>query len=87
MKISDKQTVILQTLQDKESMSKSELMEELQVNRWYYANYEKHFGEILSRMVNSGLIDRISKGKFKFKSSKRISNYPEVAKNQTELFL
>ena len=44
MKISDKQTVILQTLQDKESMSKSEVMQELQVNRWYYANSEKHFG-------------------------------------------
>ena len=86
MKISPKQTIILQTLQDKDSMSKSELMKELHVNRWYYANSEKHFGEVLKRMVNAGLIERISKGRFKFKSSNRVSNNNEFSKNQTELF-
>lgn len=46
---------------DKElQLSKKEIIEKARL--YYYHNTDKHAGDVLSRMVNSGLLRRISKG-------------------------
>lgn len=40
----------------------------------YYANHAKHLGEILSRMVKSGQIERVKKGVFRTKITTEQTN-------------
>lgn len=56
------QVQITTYLKTVESASKADLYELFSPG--YYHNGEKHFGEILSRMVKRGLIKRIKKGCF-----------------------
>lgn len=51
----------------------------------YYHNGSKHVGDVLSRMVNSGLLVRVSPGKFKTCLGTR--NKPAtIINNQPNLF-
>jgi len=46
----------------------------------FYINTEKHVGDILSRMVKSGMLIRVKLGVYK------LSTGQKLAKNQTEMF-
>lgn len=49
------------------------------IDRWYYCNADKHVGDVLSRMVNSGLLTRESPGKFlvgKGKANRKLPQLP-----------
>lgn len=59
--MTEKQKAILQILRDhEEPMTKSELLEHFET--WYYHNSSKHLGDVLARMVNSGLLHRPKHG-------------------------
>lgn len=62
MALTQKQKAILLYIGDTEK-TKSQIVHKF--NSWYYFNSSKHIGEILSRMVNTGLLIRIKKGVFK----------------------
>jgi len=51
----------------------------------YYRNANKHIGDRLSRMVNSGMLERVKPGVFRIGSGKNPGNDP-VNENQTKLF-
>jgi predicted transcriptional regulator of viral defense system len=51
----------------------------------YYCNANKHIGDRLSRMVNSGMLERVKPGVFRIGSGKNPGNDP-VNENQTKLF-
>jgi hypothetical protein len=81
MKPSEKQLTIMLYLHDKGLVSKKQMMEDLRVEYWYYHNAAKHFGDILSRMVNSGFIQREKKGYFKLVLSNRVTKSDEKQLN------
>lgn len=77
MALSDHQLQILLYLQKVESARKAEIY--ANVNFGYYHNWEKHFGDALSRMVNRGLIFREKKGVYRIKpSQKQIIEQPQI---------
>lgn len=51
----------------------------------YYCNAQKHVGEILTRMVNNGMLERLKPGHFKI-SEKRMIKSPTPDPSQKELF-
>ena len=53
----------------------------------YYCNANKHLGEILSRMVKSGKIERIKKGLFRYINEPEYAdNFKKSPKEQCSLF-
>jgi predicted transcriptional regulator of viral defense system len=66
MKLSEHQTKIVQYLHGKGEQTKAEIMKNVSIH--YYANSGKHFGDVLSRMVKNGTLERVSKGKYKIKT-------------------
>ncbi len=66
MKTINKQQYILQLLQKAENktMLKKEIVDAVCKVQFYYANAEKHIGEVLARMVKSKLIHRPKKGHY-----------------------
>lgn len=64
--LSDNQSRVLKYLYGKDSVSFSELYDNCSPG--YYHNGNKHFSELLSNMVKQGLIMRIRKGIYKYKS-------------------
>lgn len=58
-----KQGKILSLFADKETVTKKEVVDLF--GHCYYHNGEKHIGDMLSRMVNNGLLIRIKPGVFK----------------------
>ena len=58
----------------------------------YYCNANKHLGEILSRMVKSGKIERVKKGLFRYiNASEYANNFKKykcqrIPKEQCSLF-
>ena len=64
-----------------ESATKEQIYEE--VSFWYYRNWEKHLGDVLSRMVKSGVIKRVKKGIYAINKS----GYAEEIKNPNQLEL
>jgi len=84
MKASENQLLVMQYLFGKGDVSKSKMMEEMGIDNWYYCNSEKHFGDILSRMVNSGFITRVKKGVYKLNETQTSRSY--VSPNQITLF-
>lgn len=76
------QTKIIQHLAKVETATKAELYQNSSYS--YYHNWQKHFGDVLSRMVKNGSIERVKNGVYKLKSSglKNIEKDP----NQLEIF-
>lgn len=52
----------------------------------YYCNEMKHLGNLLSRMVKNGTIERVKKGVFKIAKGKINTTKQIVNPNQTTLF-
>ena len=63
--ISDKQKIILEFIKKSKdaTITKKEAVE--LIGGCYYTNESKHTGDVLSRMVNRGLLKRIKNGVFK----------------------
>lgn len=51
----------------------------------YFLNWEKHFGELLSRMIKNNSLERVERGKYKLGSGKK-SVIETENENQTKLF-
>lgn len=62
--MTEKQLSIIDYLKRKGNTKKAELY--VNSKFIYYHNWEKHFGEVLSRLVKSGHIIRVSKGVYAF---------------------
>tara|TARA_R100000781_G_scaffold113591_1_gene82413 strand:+ start:13414 stop:13674 length:261 start_codon:yes stop_codon:yes gene_type:complete len=61
----ERQVEILKVFKDTEEvLSKKEIKERSGIS--YYYNTDKHLGDILSRMVNNGLLVRPKKGHYKW---------------------
>ena len=59
------------------------------LGRFYYCNEEKHVGELLSRMIKSGILERVKRGTYKLKkypSGITPGDKYQVSKNQISLF-
>lgn len=54
------------------------------IGKRYYANADKHVGDVLSRMVKSGLLKRIKNGVFELGS--RTKKHTPSPENQLNLF-
>lgn len=71
--MSSKQQQILSVLRRKgEAMTKQELLEHF--GHWYHHNAQKHLGEVLGRMVGSGLIYRPKRGYYELGVKDKPSN-------------
>jgi predicted transcriptional regulator of viral defense system len=53
----------------------------------YYLNWQKHFGQVMSRLVKQGKVVRIKKGVFRIAKHNEIKASSEVEiENQIKLF-
>ena len=77
----DKQHQVLKYLSTVESATLKDIYNNVKFG--YYHNWNKHLGELLSRMVKRGFIERVKKGTFR---KLRNQSFIEVEKNQTSLF-
>ena len=77
----DKKTEVVKYLQTVEQATLSEIYNKMPFG--YYHNWSKYMGEILSRLVTSGKVERIKPGLFKFL---RKNAAPLVDANQSSLF-
>ena len=81
--LSPKQKAIIKLMQDNDGKTtKAEAVILLQSQ--YYCNAEKYVGDILSRMVRIGLIDRVKNGVFEI-SKKTRNNGAEIDPKQLNL--
>ena len=80
-----KQSQVIAYLRTVESAKKADIYRNVKFG--YYCNWQHHLGELLSRMVNRGLIERVSKGVYKL-SDKPNGRYnvEQPDPNQTNLF-
>ena len=82
--ISDKQKQILSFASNNDgNISKSQAVE--LIGSCYYCNEKKHVGDVLSRMVKSGLLTRIKNGNFKISETKKQTTNGIVNPNQLNL--
>ena len=65
----NRQKEILKYLQSVEFASLTEIYNNVSFS--YYHNYKKHLGSLLSRMVKTGMIERIKKGTFAINKSNK----------------
>ena len=67
-------------------LTKREIMDKAGLH--YYHNSSKHAGEVLSRMVNNGILNRTAKGKFKLNPKKIEKSHKQekISENQYNLF-
>ncbi|WP_288435344.1 hypothetical protein [uncultured Chryseobacterium sp.] len=77
----NKQRVILDWVRNNNEITKSKAIE--LIGGSYYCNSTKHVGDILSRMVKSGLLHRVKNGLFVIGT--RVNSDP-VTENQLRLF-
>lgn len=61
---------ILSYLRTVESASKEEIYQNIQTS--YYANWQKHLGDALSRLVKAGKVERLGRGSYAWKGDHRI---------------
>jgi len=52
----------------------------------YYCSADKHVGDILSRMVNGGILERVKNGVFKKATKGAAGGGEELLNNQINLF-
>lgn len=87
-KAMERQKQILEVFNDtQEILSKKAIKEKTGIS--YYYNTDKHLGDILGRMVNNGLLERVKKGYFKWTGStlpNHRKNQIIIPKEQTQLF-
>lgn len=82
-KVGTQRKIILEYVFQNGEITKKKAVE--LTGHFYFCNEEKHVGDILSRMVNSGKLERIKNGLFKLgKGSKSIKE--QSIGNQSELF-
>lgn len=79
----NKQSEILQLLYDGQPKYKKELNS--LVSFGYYHNGDKHFGDVLSRMVKNGSLIRLSKGVYKISGKEVTRKKIKDSINQTKL--
>jgi hypothetical protein len=83
-KLSEKQSFILGLLESKEQITKKEVCSYLA--RRYYHNGEKYIGEVLSRMVQRGILKRVKPGVFKKGRLNYLGKKGKIDPNQKSLF-
>ena len=79
--MTDKQKVLFEWCQSNTQINKRKAVELIGHN--YYCNADKHVGDVLSRMVKSGLLKRIKPGAFALGDRTKKEVVPE---NQLNLF-
>lgn len=52
----------------------------------YYCNWQKHFGQVMSRLVKQGLVERVKPGVFKLGSKPKPKGEITEVENQCKLF-
>jgi pantoate kinase len=76
---------ILKYLGTVESATLRELYENSDYS--YYANWRKHFGDVMSRLIKQGFVVRVKPGVFRLNESRKMPVKPiEENPNQIELF-
>ena len=78
MATNTRRQMILSILDDNVPRNISEIMEEANISCFH--NSHKYVGEILSRMVRRGMIKRVKRGVYKFKSytpAKKVNVNPD----------
>ena len=84
MALTEQQRQILKDAQERGgTITKKEIVE--MYGRCYFYNGAKHLGDILSRMVKSGLLIREKPGVFKVGKGKKIKP-ATIVENQSSLF-
>ncbi len=82
---SSKQSEVLQYLNTVESAKKSDIYQNVKFG--YFLNWEKHLGELLSRMVKRGMIERVERGVYKVRHLPKVNwQKDDVDPNQTQMF-
>lgn len=79
--MTDKQQIIFDYVKSNGQITKQKAVEFIGKN--YYCNADKHVGDVLSRMVKSGLLKRIKPGLFELGDR---TNKAAVPQNQLGLF-
>jgi predicted transcriptional regulator of viral defense system len=83
----DKHLEIQRYLAKKKVATLQQIFNDMEFCRHYYCNGEKHLGNILSRMVKKGTIERVKKGTFKhIETNVAYFKRQEENKNQNKLF-
>lgn len=81
MALTEKQQQILEWTRSNTQITKRKAVE--LIGGCYYRNADKHVGDVLSRMVNAGLLKRIKNGVFTLGDRTNKDTTPE---NQLNLF-
>lgn len=84
MALSEKQKILIEfAYKNENKINKTQAVE--LIGNSYYCNENKHVGDILSRMVNSGLLTRIKNGHFEISKTKKQTTNGIINPNQLEL--
>lgn len=75
------QKILFEHTKSNSQMTKVEAVE--LIGKSYYCNADKHVGDVLSRMVKSGLLKRIKPGLFELGDR---TNKTAIPQNQLDLF-
>ena len=82
MGLSQKQAILLDWFNKKKEATKNEIVEAFG-DQWYQYNPSKHVGDVLTRMVDKGLLHRPKRGIYKLGPSHQHEN---TNPNQMGLF-
>ena len=66
------QEEILLYLKSVESATKKDIYTNVKFG--YYHNWQKHLGDVLTRMVRNGTIERVKRGVYQFKRNKPVKD-------------
>lgn len=84
MALSEHQASILKYLRSVECATKQQIYENSTMS--YYHNWQKHAGDVLSRMVKQGLITRTKTGVYAIRGTGRKQSIEVENPNQVKLF-
>ena len=83
----ERQSQILKVFEKDQVLSKQEIKDKSGIR--YYYNTDKHLGDVLTRMVNNRLLERVKKGYYKW-SGRTVPNHKKEEiiqpKEQIKLF-
>jgi len=83
--LTDKQKKIIQAVHDSQDKQMTKAQAVQMLKNEYYSNAGKYVGDILSRMVAAGLLQRVKNGVFKLGEGSQAKG-EAVPENQAELF-